>query len=157
MDTHTTPKLSWKAKSQVDHNRGGTWYIISGIFFGFMVMYGIVFGEYTVAVVFLLIPGVFYLVRNEAHREHEVRILEEGCEFDGVLTPWNQLKEFWILKGPGYYELHITPINNFSRDTIVQTGEIDPLTVRDTLLQFLPQATGKREKILDAIIRFCKL
>lgn len=157
MNTNTNTLLSWEAKAKVDHSRGGTWFVVSGIFCGIMVMYGLLSGGYSVAAVFVLMPVVFYLVRHQSHRTHTVGILSAGFEFDGSLTPWDELKEFWILQGSGYFELHIAPKNTRKADIVVQTGQIDPLVVRGTLAPFIPQTAGKQEKILDAIIRFCKL
>jgi hypothetical protein len=78
-------------------------------------------------------------------------------EYDDAFFSWSECEEFWILRSPDYYELHITLKNRLKSDLIIQTGEADPYTLRDTLSQYLPQTIKKREKILDAIIRFCKL
>jgi hypothetical protein len=96
-------------------------------------------------------------VRHQTHDTHKADILTTGFQLDNTLSPWEDLKEFWILQGRGYYELHIAPKNTRKADIVIQTGEKDPFVVRDMLLQFIPQTAGKREKILDAIIRFCKL
>lgn len=157
MDTQTNTLLSWSAKAKVDHARGGVWFVASGIFCGLMVMYGVLSGSYMVAVIFVLLPVAFHFVRNENHQTHSANIQEQGFEFDGALVPWDELQEFWILQGKGYYELHVAFKKNRKGEIVIQTGANDPMVVRDTLAQFIPQTTGKREKILDAIIRFCKL
>lgn len=157
MNTHTQPILSWHAKSKVDHSRGTLWYVIGGALSGVMIVYGVLAGQYMVTVVFLLLPAAYYLARKQDHRIHEVHVREDGFELDGRLTPWGECKEFWILQGPGYFELHIAPVRQFAPEIIVQTGETDPYLVRDTLLGFVKPGVGKRERILDALLRFTKL
>lgn len=157
METNTNTLLTWEAKAKVDHKRGGVWFIASGIFCGIMVMYGVLSGSYTAAVIFVLLPVAFHFVRNQGHRTHSANIQEQGFEFDGVLTPWDELQEFWILQGKDYYELHVAYKKNRQAEIVVQTGALDPYEIRDALARFIPQTNGKREKILDAIIRFCKL
>lgn len=157
MDTHIHTLLAWTAKSQIDHARSNRWYVIGGVLCGLMIVYGIVTGAYTEAVVFLLLPGAFYLIRNQSHTAHDAQITDAGFIYDGTLTPWSELKEFWILRGSNYYELHIDPVSTLKPEIVIQTGDIDPILIRDTLLEFVAPAVGKKERIVDALIRFCKL
>lgn len=158
MDTKTylTPHLEWQAPSQVTHERSHRWYAVAGVAAASAIVYGVITGAWTLSVVVALVGGIFYLIRNHEHRTHTIRILPLGIEFDGVLRPWHRWKNFWILVGPGYNELHIAA-GGLHSDLIIQTGSMDPYVVRDTLLHFLPQHPKPREKLLDAISRFCKL
>lgn len=88
---------------------------------------------------------------------HHIRIREIGLQFDEKLYSWGECKEFWILQGPDYYELHISSKKQMKGDVVVMTGDIDPFLIRDTLAKFLPQVAHQKERLLDAIIRFCKL
>jgi hypothetical protein len=62
-----------------------------------------------------------------------------------------------MLASPDHCELHIESKKSHRADLIIHTGPMNPLTVRDTMSRYLPQNPEKREKLLDAIIRFCKL
>lgn len=157
MNTKNNIDLEWQAQSHPDHERGDRWYMVGGAICGLMVVYGIFSNAWSMSLVFGFIPALYYLVRNAAHMQHTIRILDLGVEFDGKLYAWGELKEFWIFAGPGYHELHIAKMKKPHAEIVIQTGSIDPYVLRDLLGQFIPQIADRRERLLDAIIRFCKI
>jgi hypothetical protein len=157
MDKNTQTILEWQAPSRPDYVRSHRWYVGGGIFCGFMIVYGLLTEAWSLSLVFAFLPALYYLLRNEGHKIHTLRILGTGIEFDGKLIVWADFKEFWILSGPDFSELHIARTQKSRADLVIQTGALDPYLVRDTLAEFLPQAANKKEKLLDAFIRFCKL
>lgn len=157
MNTNTNLLLEWHAPSRPDYERSHEWYMIAGALSAVMIAYGILTSAWGLSLTFALLPGLYYLVRNQNHRRRRIRLFEMGIEIDGQMTPWGEWKEFWILEGHGYHELHVLPVKHFRSELMIQTGDIDPYLVRDVLNNFLPQVANRRERILDAIIRFCKL
>ncbi len=166
MDTNTNtpenadphaPLLVWQAQSKPDHERSDKWYIGAGICATLLIIYGLISGAWLMSVCMAICAGLYYMVRDEKHRLHSIVLTRMGVEFDGVMHPWNELKNFWMLSGHGYVELHIAHKKHLKRDIKIQLGDLDPFAVRDVLHEFIEQDPHKREKILDAIIRFCKL
>ncbi len=157
MNTNTSLILEWQAASRPNHVRSDKWYLVAGLLCATFVAYGILAGEWSMSVTFAMIAGLSYLVRHEQHRVHQVRIYETGFEFDGTLYPWADLQCFWILQAANYHELHLAPAKHTKAEIVVQTGNIDPFLIRDTLALHISQNTKQHEKLLDAIIRFCKL
>jgi hypothetical protein len=157
MQTNTNVLLEWRAPTRSDHKRSERWYIVMGTLCAVIVVYGIFSGTWSMSLVFAFIPALYWLLRNQAHKQHVIRIMTLGIEYDGVLLPWGDFKEFWILSGPNYNELHIAPVKKIRSEIVIQTGTIDPFVLRDVLAQFLPQIGDRHEKLLDAFIRFCKL
>jgi hypothetical protein len=149
--------LEWQAPSRITHERTHGWYVGASIVTMGLVVYGILTGAWSFAVTIAILAGLFFLVRNEKHPLHSIRISELGIEFDGVMHPWVEWKDFWMLASPDHCELHIESKKSHRADLIIHTGPMNPLTVRDTMSRYLPQNPEKREKLLDAIIRFCKL
>ena len=104
-------------------------------------------------------------MRNTAPRKITIRITAIGVQVEENVTPWNQLKDFWILLGPDYSELHFAPqgmaqreLKVFIRDpqTTAENAP-DPGMIRETLLQFLPERPGMQERFLDSLARILKL
>lgn len=157
MNTNTNILLEWQAQVRPDHVRSERWYLVGGAFCAFMVVYGIFSGAWSTSLVFAFIPALYYLVRNTSHTKHTIRITEMGVEFDGRMWIWAELSEFWILAGPGYHELHIAQAKTSRAELIIQTGDVDPYKVIDVLSPYLTQIADRKERLLDAIIRFCKI
>ena len=157
MQTNTHVLLEWQAPAKISHERSARWYLIAGIICAVIIVYGIVSGSWGMSLVCAMLAGLFFLVRNEPQVVHQIRILETGIEFDGKMHIWGDWKHFWILQGDGYHELHIESKRRMTPDLVIQTADIDPYELRDLLAEFLPQIANRKEKILDAIIRFCKL
>lgn len=157
MHTNTKTLLEWQAAARPDHERSEKWYVAAGSFCVMMIAYGILSGAWSLSLIFAFVPALYYLLRNQGHMLHTIRMLETGIDYDGKLTAWGEWKEFWILEGPGYYELHIAPMKQMKSDIVMMTSDIDPYLLRDTIGGFLPQIAHRKERLLDAIIRFCKL
>ncbi len=158
MKTQTqTPLLAWQAPLRATHRRSEQWYTVAGSLSAVLILYGVLTSNWVFAFVFALVPALYFLVRHENHRDHTIEIYETGINFDGKFRAWSEYQEFWIFHAPGYYELHIASVKAYGRDICIQTSNIDPYVIRDVLGYFLPQSANKKEKTLDAIIRFCKL
>jgi hypothetical protein len=157
MQTNTNTLLEWQAPTRSDRVRSDQWYAIGGALCAVMIAYGILSGSWSLSLIFALVPALYYVLRNKSHSKHTIRLKETGIEYDGRLTPWAEWKEFWILEGTDYYELHIAAVRTTRSELVIQTGEIDPYAIRDALGQYIPQIAHQKERLLDAIIRFCKL
>ena len=149
--------LEWQAPSKLAPKRSHRWYVLSALACGSMIVYGVLTGAWSLSVCFAMLAGLFFLIRNEKPNMHSIRLLETGIEFDGRKTMWSEWKSFWILRAEGYHELHIEGKKFLLSDIVIQTGDIDAYALRDLLGKYVQQIDTKKEKLLDAIIRFCKL
>lgn len=157
MNTHTTPLLEWQAPARPDPVRSERWYVVTGLLCATFIAYGILTRAWALSVSLGMLAGLFFLVRNQKHPLRRIRILETGIEVDGRMRIWAEWENFWILQGDGYYELRMAPKKHASSELIVLTGDIDPYLIRDVLSEFVPQIAHQKERLLDAIIRYCKL
>ena len=157
MNTNNKLLLEWQAPARPDHERNQRWYLVTGLACAVFVAYGLITGAWSMSITFAMIAGLYFLVRNEKHPLHLIRIHDIGIEFDGIFHSWAEWQHFWILHAENYFELHIAPAKGSRQELIIQTGETDPYRVRDALSHYLPQITHQKERLLDAFIRFCKL
>ena len=158
MHTNTEPiLLEWKAPAKIAHERSEKWYLVMGLGCALMIVYGILSGAWSLSISFAMLAGLFFLIRNEKPHIHTIAVRETGIELDGRFSVWSDWKYFWILRADDYFELHIESKKYLTPDIVIQTGKIDPYALRDLLGQYILQTDTKKEKILDAIIRFCKL
>lgn len=74
---------------------------------------------------------------------------------EGDYTEWMHCNGYWILRGPDYAELHIEKKDGTS--VKIQTGDVSPFTIHDILSPLTEELEDRRERLLDIIIRICKL
>ncbi|HLC75945.1 MAG TPA: hypothetical protein VJB82_02395 [Candidatus Peribacterales bacterium] len=157
--------LSWQTLSAPPVERSKNWYAIGSVLVLMFAAYGLFQGSWLTALVAILMGGVYFLMRNEKPKMITVRITGIGMQIEEKIIPWNAIKDFWILLGRNYVELHLSPQGMVQGETVVyirdpQTAAndaIDPGNVRTALLQFLPERSGMQERFLDGIARLLKL
>ena len=149
--------LEWQSLDAYPHERSKKWYSIGAILVLAFAAYGLFDGSWSTALVALGIGGVYFLLRSHPPRQMTVRITGLGVQVDGTLTPWNLLRNFWILTSTGKIELHLSPTRLLQPEGVVFLDEIDPAHVRDMLLRFLPERAGMEERTLDSLARLLKL
>ncbi len=157
---HTPPArpiMSWTAPSHHNHERSARWYLIGGGLILAICVYAILTGAWTVAFVSLLVGGTYFLTRREETPLKSIRLDKDGVTFQDNFTPWDKCKEFWIVQTPLYNELHIIRDAKANREIRIQTANIDVTILRSALSQFLTMRVDQRERLLDVIIRLCKL
>ena len=150
-----TPLLEWQAPKHLHHKRTRKWYICAAIFMASCLAYSIYTGAWSFAVVLFLIVILYGFVHEAQPPEKTIRIWARGYLIDENFVQWTACTGYWILKGNGYYELHIEKKNGY--ETKIQTGNINPYDIQDILSPLLPELTNRKESVLDTIIRICKL
>jgi hypothetical protein len=160
METTQTPLhpvLTWSAASGHDHERTLHWYIGGGVLVLAIAVYAILTSDYTLALVTLLLGGVYFLVRNHRLPLRTIQITERGVSYEGEFTPWSDCQEFWILQTPLANELHVLKRCGVNREIALQTNGVEVEPLRTLLSQFLPENRSRKERWVDKIIRFSKL
>ncbi len=147
--------LTWSAATMPKHERSPRWYLITGGIFLLFMIVSILWDAWSFAVVVMLLGGVYYLVHRKPPPLKTISIRGGSCVFDGDVTPWRECVGFWFLPGEGYTELHIE--RRGKPDIVIHTGPYSMEDLRSILVTFLPELTNRREKLLDKLIRICKL
>ncbi|MEK7218082.1 MAG: hypothetical protein AAB728_01310 [Patescibacteria group bacterium] len=159
MNTQTlpTPLLAWEAPSLPSPQRSARWYAAA---FG-LVLLGAVYGifshtwSFTLAVV--LLGGVYFLLRNARPALHRIGMDEHGFQYDDAFTEWKDCADFWFVALPTHTELHICRKAGWNRETVIQTGPVDPALIRRTIAPYLHERRSQKERALDYLIRILKL
>ena len=149
--------LEWQTVDSRPHERSARWYLVGGIFVIAFAVYGLLEKSWTTTLLALLIGAMYFLLRNVKPRTIIVQITGLGVNVAGTFTPWNMLRDFWILVAEKHTELHLAPSRSFKGEIVVFVEQVDAADVRNTLLQFLPERTGMEERMLDYLARILKL
>lgn len=149
----------WETPEYIHHEKDKKWYIIAASVILFFVLIGVFTGSLSMAVVFILLGGVYYINQLKKPKDVHVIISEMGIHFGHRFYPYNVIDSFWIL----YQPPHITTLNlklhkGALRTISIELAEdISPGDLRDYLLTQVPELTGKEEDFIDTISRKLKL
>lgn len=157
--------LEWWALNAHPHKRSPRWYAIGGVIVLMAAAYGLFEGSWILTILVLLMGGIYFLLRNQNPKKIVIRITGIGIQIEERILNWNQLKDFWILLGPDFSELHLTTQGVLQGETtiLIKDSEtptdtaMDPGIVRELLLKFIPERAGMQERFLDTIARLLKL
>lgn len=160
-DTNTpTPEqvlLTWSAPVQHTHERSKRWYVIGGTLVLAGAAYGVLSGAWSVALVAIMIGAMYFILRDHKFPDETITITQSGVRIGQTYMSWNDLQGFWLMPTDDYMELHIVPKDSKKRELLIQTGGMNIQTIRETIGAWIPELTDKRERLLDALIRICKL
>lgn len=153
-----SPLLSWSAPSHPRHNRTMGWYLIFFLVILTLAAYGAYTNNWTFSILLLLCGLLYPLLHDHLPSEKHIELYSQGLLFEGSSIRWEDCTGFWILPFQNYTELHIEFFEGKRQKTVkIQTGNLDTTTLRLQLVEFLPELSDRGERILDMIIRICKL
>lgn len=137
--------------------RSKRWYVVAGVIFLGLLAYTIVTQAWTFTAVLILSVGAYVFTHRKAHPLRRISATERGIVWNNTVIPWAKCEGFWLLQGPGYVELHVELKEGRPRHLVIQTGTEDPLKIYAAFSRYIPLFPDRREKLLDAFIRICKI
>ena len=158
MDTHIpeeTPLLTWEAPEHPHHHRTRNWYICAGLCVFGCFAYSIYTAAWSFLIVMILCTGLYYYTHKEKPPHRRIRIWKRGFAMNNDYNEWKECAGYYMLKYSDYTDLYIE--TKLGRTYRIQTGDVNPFTIHDTLSAITAELPDRREKILDTIIRICKL
>lgn len=158
MNTHIpseNPIIEWEAPQHLHHERTRSWYILAGIFVAACLGYSVYTAAWTFTAVLIIMTIVYLHVHEEAPTKKKMRMWNKGYAIGDNFVNWNSCVGYWMMKGDGYYELHIEKKNGY--EAKIQIGKNDPYKIHDVISTLTPELPDRKERLLDTIIRICKL
>ena len=150
--------ISWVAPEHKRHNRGNLWKII---IFGMIlaaIIIGFVHKAWTFSAAIAVFTIVYYLVHKEVPQDVEVSISEIGIKVGNRKYPFTRIKSFWMIYEPPHIKtLHIKVDKEFIVDISIELSHQDPSTIREFLIEKIPEKEGHNESFTDIFARLLKI
>jgi len=155
---HDKVLLQWKAPEFIIHRKGKAWFLIAGIITLLLIIYAIYTNSATMAIVFIILAGVYYLTHNQHPKIIDVSITELGVFVDNKFYPYNMINSFWIVYHPNYvHNLYLRLSGKTFTKVVIQLDAQDPVEVRKTLAKEIPEVEGGTESFSEMLIRLLRL
>ncbi|MFH1508703.1 MAG: hypothetical protein ABIE68_00890 [bacterium] len=149
--------LSWEANEFVQYDRDQSWYLGGGILAVLLVIYSIFTSNYLFTLIIAMIVAVVYLYTQKKPEKLKVVITEKGIVLNKEFLDYEDLEDFWILyKPPELKTLNIGRQGFWRPHYEIQLEDINPLKVREILLEYLEENVEREEGGVDRMSRNLK-
>jgi len=150
--------LHWEMPEYAHHEKSKTWFFIAGIVVLAIIIYALITAEYTMAIVFALLAGVYYILHNETPRNVTVSITTLGIIVDKDFFQFSDIQNFWIVyQPPKVGALYLRPVKRTASDIRIELMEQNPMVLRNLLKTQIKELQGEGENLVDKMTRLLRL
>jgi len=150
--------LHWRSPEFITHQKGVTWFLIAGVITLLLIIYAIYTDSATMAIVFIVFGGVYYMMHNQEPKIIDIKLTELGVFVDKNFYPYNMINSFWIIYNPPYVRtLNLRLSDKTSTKVVIQLDVQNPVDVRKMLAKEIPEVEGASESISEILIRLLRL
>ncbi|HYE59801.1 MAG TPA: hypothetical protein VEA18_01290 [Candidatus Kapabacteria bacterium] len=149
----------WTLKEYHQHERGSTWYIVMITFGIILVLYGVISKNFLFSLIIILAAIILFLQSHQEAPDVPFAITELGVVINNRFYPFSELEDFYIIyQPPEVKTLFIHTKSTFRPTLRIPLMDNNPMEIRQTLREYLPENTEKEEEPLaDTIARRWKL
>ncbi|MCX6781017.1 MAG: hypothetical protein NT003_02790 [Candidatus Magasanikbacteria bacterium] len=143
---------AWEIPEYTKYPHTRQWYIIAGSLLFITIIYSVFFDDnYLFAFILLLITIVFVFHEMREPRITQFGITDEGVIWHGILFPYREIRNFWILYEPGVQNIYFVFKNATTPRLTIPLMDEDPTEVRDTLKRYLFEDIRQDEEPLSDV------
>lgn len=146
--------LEWRVQERSDTPKSVWWYVTLASVTTLLVVGMVLTGNFIAAVALGLGGALLYFFMQRAPETVRYRLMVDGVAINNLLYHYRDLSAFNIIYQPGVS----TTVIFRSKRTLapylhLELGAMDPLAVRDVLLEFLPEDDALEESLVDVVAR----
>jgi uncharacterized membrane protein YobD (UPF0266 family) len=150
--------LEWQTPEFVKHEKGRTWYMAAGIVTLCLVAYALFTGSATMAIVFIVLAGVYILAHNQEPKIVSVKVTQLGLFVGDVFYPYNMIQAYWLVYHPPMVQtLNLKLAGRAVAKVTIQLDRQNPVEVRTLLSKEVPEVEGQQETMTELLIRLFRL
>lgn len=156
--THDDILLQWRTPEFIPVERGKVWYMTASVIVISLVVYAIFTNSATMAIVFILLAGMFFMTHKRKPRIVDVMITKLGVVYDKKFYHYTAINSFWIVYHPPYVRVLYLRLGGKTYRTVkIELNHQDPTEVRNLLSKELPELEGMDEHGFDMLARILRL
>src|SRR3989338_10331473 len=100
------------------------------------------------AIVFLLLGGVYYLTHNQKPKIIEIQMTQLGVQVGKDFYPYNMINAFWVVYQPPFVQrLYLRVGSKSFRHVKIELNDQNPVEVRHLLAREVPEIEGGEESL----------
>jgi len=150
-------EIVWTAPEFVHYPKSRGWFLILGIAGLALIAYFLVQKDFLTSMMFVLLLAMAFLFARARPRQITITLTPRGVKLNDTLLAYQQIKTFWIVYEPPHIKtLNFETSAYLNRFLTLQLEDMDPVQVRDFLLEYLSEDLDRQERLPDKISRTLK-
>ena len=153
--------IAWEANEFVHREKGFGWLVLIWLG-GFLLAAGaILYYRVTIIGIASALVAVAAALALTTQGRVKPKTLRVGFDGTGAIIgndviPWSELKSFWFHVSSTQQVVYLETTRRMFSIVPIQLGNIEPETVRNLLLEHLPEKVDQREELSDRLARLIK-
>ncbi|HPO05895.1 MAG TPA: hypothetical protein PLQ36_02165 [Candidatus Gracilibacteria bacterium] len=129
--------LTWQTIDHITREHGKTWYFIFGIIILSFVCYAIFTRDVMMAVSFLLLAGIYFLIHRSGPQVLQCEFNTLGLKVNSELYPYSMMEGFYLVyEYNEFATLFLQFRKRWQTDSSFYLINVDPAEVRTILLAY---------------------
>lgn len=146
--------LEWRAREHDFRPKSARWYIALAVSVTLAAGAAVFLGNILGAIAIALVGGLIYVLAQRAPEDVRYRLMIDGVAINDRLYQFRNLEAFNIVYQPGEVKsVMIRSKKMLSPLVQMEIGKADPMKIRETLLEFLPEDLDMQEPVTDTWAR----
>lgn len=149
----------WEFPEFEKHQRGKIWWIIFSVVFVGMLLYSYFSDNFLFALILVIAAILYFSINRHEPEMVEFAITEDGIFVGRQFVEYSDIREFYIIYyPPEIKKLYFETKSNFKQRIVIPLEDMDPVYIREVLLNYLEENIKKEElPASDSISKLLKL
>ncbi len=149
---------SWEVPEFEERQRGFVWYLLMISVAVVLMVISIVTANFLFALIIILTVFIVFLKTYSPNRNFKFSIYESGIMLGQEFYEYKDITAFYLIYDPPFTKKLYFTVKSFGPDMSVPLKNLNPLLVREALLDYLEEDLEKENETLeDQLDTFLKL
>jgi len=144
--------FQWQVPEYLEHQRSRLWYMVMVGLALILIIYSILTANFLFALVIILVIFIIFLRSYAPPRTLNFQITDEGLLLGNQFFPYNKIKNFYLIYKPPIVKKLFFQLKGFAPDLSINLNNMNPLVVREKLLEYLEEDLEKERQTMDDIL-----
>jgi len=150
---------SWEFPEYTQYTRTRNWYIVIGIIATAILIWTIFDRNFLFAMIIIIAVLIYIFQQRREPMNVKLNIREDGLEIGRNFYNFRDMQNFWIIyEPPDVKKIYFSFKSKISAPLVISLEKQNPLIIRKTLLQYIPEDLEKEEEpASDSLSRTFKI
>lgn len=148
----------WTILEYEKHTRGTLWYVLAAVLGLALVLYGVFTGNFLFSLIVILAAIILFMQAHQEPRQIPFQITDLGVIVGTRFYPYSEFENFYIIYNPPEVKtLFIETKNTLQPMLRIPLLDMNPIEVKHSLREYLPEDIEKEEPLTDRAARNWKI